>query len=108
MAKKKIAKTKKKEATPFTQWGDPVLANPTKPVPMGHIKSPQFKNTVRKMFKLIKGIGVGLAANQIGLPMRFAVVVIAPNPLRPSLVPVPPTTIVNPKIIAHSEEKQRG
>lgn len=92
----------------FTQWGDPVLGSVTRLVSAPQIRSAKFQGTVRRMFKMIEGIGVGLAANQIGLPMRFAVVVVKPNPLRPSMVPVPPTVIVNPKVIRYSREKKGG
>lgn len=93
---------------PFTQWGDPVLSTPTRPLTAAYVKSSEFRKTIARMFRMIKGIGVGLAANQIGLPMKFAVIMIKPNPSRPSLVPLPETAIVNPKIIRYSREKQSG
>ena len=102
------AKQSKAKQDPFTHWGDPVLFAPTKPLKMAYIKSAEFKENVEKMFRLIKGIGVGLAANQIGLPMKFAVIMIEPNPRRPNLVPLPRTVIVNPVIKEYSKEKQGG
>ena len=103
--------TKKQRTHPvFTQWGDPVLHSPTKRVSPSRIKTPEFRATIRKMFKMIDGIGVGLAANQIGLPQRFAVVNIKPNPKRPYLdaTMMKPIAIVNPHITARSKEMQRG
>lgn len=110
MANKKTT-TKKKSLLNeggFTQWGDPVLSTPTKLVTKDYLNSPQFKRTVNKMFKMIEGIGVGLAANQIGIDKRFAVVVINPTDRRPDIEGIPPTTLVNPKIIRRSINKQRG
>lgn len=95
--------------SPFTQWGDPILGSVTRSVSASFTKSAKFRATVRRMFKMIEGVGgVGLAANQIGLSLRFAVVVVKPNPARPSMVPVPPTVIVNPKVLRYSREKQGG
>lgn len=110
MAHTKIRKAvPNKEKDPrerFTRWGDPVLTTPAIPVDLGDLKTPAFKALTKKMFKRIEGIGVGLAANQIGLPMKFAVLEIEANPKRPEATPLPKTVIVNPVITKTSEEKQ--
>lgn len=98
----------KKDKLAFTLWGDPILHSKTKHVPIAEVKTQEFKATIKKMFKMIEGIGVGLAANQIGIGKRFAIIVIEPNPNRPNLVSVPQTAIVNPKIIRRSRKKQQG
>lgn len=108
MTNKKSTNKKLLNEGGFTQWGDPVLHKSTQKVSPTEIKTPEFKATLRNMFKMIDGIGVGLAANQIGIGKRFAVVVIEPNPNRPNLVPVSPTAIVNPEILRRSKEKERG
>ena len=107
MANKQV-KGKAENNMEYTQWGDPVLSNVTKPLPMVYIRSTEFKKIIARMFSLIEGKGVGLAANQIGMPLRFAIVMIEPNPLRPNLVPLPRTVLVNPKILRYSKEKQAG
>jgi len=95
----------------FTQWGNPVLQLPTKPVPRSEISKPQFKKLVKRMFRDIEGIGVGLAANQIGLPMKLAVIEVKAHRAKKEKKGknvskiVPPTLIVNPKIIFYSKKK---
>ena len=107
MAKKKVQKQSNKELE-FTEWGSEVLSTPTKPLSIEYIKSLAFKDIVKKMFKTIDGIGVGLAANQVGIPLRFAVVVIKPTVNRPNIPAVPPTVLINPKILSYSKELQYG
>lgn len=108
MAKKKTKKSVTAPKKIFTEWGEAVLSEPTKTVPADYIKSPEFKKIVGGMFKTIEGIGVGLAANQIGIPYRFAVVVIKPTVNRPNIPSVPPTVLINPKILDRSKELQYG
>lgn len=104
--KKSQVEAKKKPA--FTHWGEKVLSEPTKLLTPAYMKSVEFKNIVRGMFEAINGIGVGLAANQIGLPYRFAVVVIKPTENRPGIPSVPPTVLINPKILSRSKDLQYG
>lgn len=107
MANKKSKKTAPKK-TLFTQWGEKVLSEPTKSLSAAYMRSDEFKSVVKNMFRVIEGIGVGLAANQIGLPLRFAVVVISPTVNRPNIPSVPPTVLINPKILESSKELQYG
>ena len=106
--KPQVKANNEKEKSQFTKWGDPVLHAPTKKVSSAEIKSPEFQTTLKKMFEMIDGVGVGLAANQIGIGKRFAVVVINPTPNRPNITAVPPTAIINPKILSRSRKMQRG
>ena len=54
--------------------------------------------------RLVKG--VGLAAPQINQPYQFAVIAIKKNKIRPDVMPLSPTVIVNPRITTFS--KKRG
>jgi peptide deformylase len=98
-----MAKTVKKKPSKFTQWGDPVLHSPTKPVPRSRISRPEFRALLSKMFRYIQGVGVGLAANQIGLPLKLAVIEIKLDKPRKDLKPVPKTTVINPVITKYSK-----
>lgn len=104
---KKSKKTKLNKST-FTQWGDPVLHRPAKPVPRNKIGKPAFKKLIKRMFRAIQDVGVGLAANQIGLPMRLAVMEISLNKPKKGLKLVPPTVVINPKITSYSRNKIGG
>jgi len=104
---KKSNKTKPSKSV-FTQWGNPVLHKPAKPVPQSKISKPTFKKLIKRMFQEIQGVGVGLAANQIGLPIKLAVIEIKLNKPKKELKPVPPTVIINPKITSYSRDKIGG
>ncbi len=60
------------------------------------------------MFRLIDGVGVGLAANQIGIDSRLAVIEIPPNSKNKKSKPVPPTVLINPRILKYSKDKVGG
>ena len=101
-------KSKKLNKPTFTQWGDPVLHKPTKLVPQSEVGKPTFKKLVRKMFRTIQGMGVGLAANQIGLSTKLAVIEIKLTKPVKGLKSVPPTVVINPKITSYSRNKIGG
>ncbi|MBI2013878.1 MAG: peptide deformylase [Candidatus Colwellbacteria bacterium] len=105
----KTTKSKTKKPPQFTQWGDPVLSKPTKKVSATELKSPKFRSTLRRMFKWADITGAfGIAANQVGIPKRFAILVIKPKPELPLLPPLEPTVIINPNIVGRSKAKQYG
>lgn len=77
----------------IVKFGHPCLRR--KSVPLTEI-SPELKATVRQMFVLMyEARGIGLAANQIGLPFRFFVV----NPTADPEHPEEELVFVNPEII---------
>jgi peptide deformylase len=49
--------------------------------------------------------GVGLAAPQIGLPIKLAVIKIGKTHTRQDLIALPPIVLINPKIESHSKEE---
>jgi len=88
----------------FTQWGNPILQEPTKLVKKSFIKTPEFQTTIDKMFAIMEGIGWGIAANQLGMPMRFAIIEIRPIEKHPDWSVVPPTVLINPEILEKSKD----
>lgn len=52
--------------------------------------------------------GVGLAAPQIGMPLRIAVMEMHPTPTRPKLQNKGPIAIINPTIIKYSSARVNG
>ncbi len=121
MAEKEEAKSKNQEPAaaakkskpkvpkyPFTRWGAAVLHEPTKPVEMSYLKTGEFRDVTNRMIAKLKDTGWGLAANQIGLPLKMALVWIEPIPKHPEFQPLPPTFLINPTILERSEELQYG
>lgn len=49
--------------------------------------------------------GVGLAAPQVGESLQLAVIEIKKTPIRPEVLPLAPTVIINPEILTVSREK---
>lgn len=62
----------------IVQYGHPVLRWKSKPI---QSINDELRNTVREMFDLMYSAkGIGLAANQVGLPFRFFVVNVTADP----------------------------
>jgi peptide deformylase len=69
------------------------------------IRTPAFQKLIQKMFFTMRRVGgVGLAAPQIGKSIQLAVIEITKTGLRPGVVPLGPTVIVNPVIVRRSKE----
>ena len=85
-----------------TKYGEPILRQKLKPVEFAKI-APQLPQLLKDMEETCVAVhGVGLAANQIGLPLRLAVILL-PGQNEED----PPTryVIINPEIIAKNGEK---
>jgi peptide deformylase len=52
--------------------------------------------------------GAGLAAPQIGVPLRVVIFGVTANPRYPDIEPVPDTVLVNPKLTPLSYEEEEG
>ncbi len=77
----------------IVKYGHPCLRR--KSTPLTEI-SPELKVTVKRMFALMyEARGIGLAANQVGLPFRFFIVNPAADPEQPDEEMV----FINPEII---------
>jgi peptide deformylase len=85
---------------PLTYFGDPILRAKAKPVLLSEIKKPAFQKLIKLMFFTLRGEGgVGLAAPQIGLPLRLTV--IKNGKKGPRMV------LINPKIESHSKGQKQ-
>ncbi len=56
------------------QAGDPVLRRPTRLVPHDEIASDGVQRLIDAMIATVSGVGVGLAATQVGVGLRIAVI----------------------------------
>jgi len=82
---------------PIVVYGDPVLERPAEPVTEFNA---ELKKLVDDMFEsMYAAHGVGLAAPQVGVGLRFAVVDLQPDDTRA------PVVLINPEVIACSEEQ---
>jgi peptide deformylase len=52
--------------------------------------------------------GAGLAAPQIGVPLRVVIFGVTANPRYPGIEPVPDTVLINPKLTPLSSEEEEG
>jgi len=86
----------------ITKYGEPILRRKLKPVKYDDI-APQLPQLLHDMEETCLAVrGVGLAANQIGLPLRLAVILLPGEKEND-----PPTkyVIINPEIISKAGEK---
>ena len=85
---------------PIVRWGDPVLHAPSAPVPQidGGLRA-LVADMVETMYA---APGIGLAAPQIGVPLRVIVVDLSVGERKDSLI-----TLVNPEFVAKEGEQRQ-
>ena len=82
-------------------YPDPILRKPTRPVRPGSPEARAVAEALREAFARIEGLG--LAANQLGLLYRAAIVLLEPESELNSTKP-DPIILLNPRILWRSEE----
>lgn len=84
---------------PIRTIGDPVLRTPTRLITAAELATTQFQEHIDGLIETMRSAnGAGLAANQVGLPYRLAVIEVAENPRYPYKPRIPLTVVVNPVI----------
>jgi peptide deformylase len=79
--------------------GDPVLRQSAADVDVADIATAEIQRLVADLVDTMRRAnGAGLAANQIGVPLRVAVIEVNDNPRYPYKPPIPLTVVVNPVI----------
>jgi peptide deformylase len=80
--------------------GHPVLRERAREVTAEELSSPEIQGLIDDMVETMRHAGgAGLAANQVGVPVRIAVAEVAgTNPRYPYKPPIPLTVVVNPAI----------
>jgi peptide deformylase len=87
---------------PRTEFGDPILTRKAKRVTKTYLGTTEFKELVRDMVRTMRATkGVGLAAPQVGVPLRIAVLEIRETPERKGEKKQGPLTIINPRIVSY-------
>jgi peptide deformylase len=91
---------------PITQIGDPVLRTPADPLSGDRLADPDTQRFIDDLIETKRSAnGAGLAANQVGGTRRIAVVEVEEgNPRYPYKPAYPLTVLVNPRIVAASDE----
>lgn len=96
------------------QMGDPVLRQVARELSKEEIISPEIQQLILLMTQTMRGVGVGLAAPQVGVSLQIAVVEdreeyqrgLSPELLRArERRPLPLHVIINPKITLDSSEE---
>jgi peptide deformylase len=89
----------------IVQVGHPVLRNGTRPLSREEVRGDDIRQLIERMREIMRAApGVGLAAPQIGLPLRIAVIEDPVEAAATERRPVPFHVIVNPSIVLGSEE----
>ena len=86
--------------------GDPVLRERAREVSPEELRSPEIQALIDDMIETMRAAGgAGIAANQVGVPLRIAVAEVdGTNPRYPYKPPIPLTVIVNPELEGIGEE----
>ena len=86
-------------ARPIRRIGDPVLRERAGEIDPADIAGPEVQALVDDLIDTMREAnGAGLAANQIGVPLRVAVMEVGDNPRYPYKPRIPLTVAINPVI----------
>ena len=89
------------------RMGDPRLLRISEPV--RDFGAPELRTLVDDMFETMHAAsGAGLAAPQIGVPLRVVIFGVKRNPRYPDAEEVPETVLVNPVITPIGDEVEEG
>jgi peptide deformylase len=79
--------------------GYPTLRMTAQPIAPERINTPEFQRLLDDMVDTMREyVGVGLAAPQVHLPLRVAVLEVEDHPRYPEMPPVPLTFLINPEV----------
>jgi len=92
---------------PVLRLGDPRLR--CRSAPVEQFDTPELHALVSDLRDTMAACdGAGLAAPQIGVPLRVVIYGITANPRYPEAPPIPETVLVNPLLTPLGEEEQLG
>lgn len=83
----------------LTEFGDPILERKSRKVTRAFRESLEYKKLIADMSRTLRSAkGVGLAAPQVGIPLRLALIEVRPTPERSDAAIIPRMVVINPKI----------
>jgi peptide deformylase len=89
--------------------GHPVLRQRAAPIPPDEIRSADVQRLIDDMVETMREYsGAGLAAPQVHVPRRIAVIEVLGNPRYPDAPSIPLTVLVNPVVTPLTEEMDEG
>ena len=93
---------------PIVEIGNPVLRESTRELSPEELASARIQALIDDMIETMRAAaGAGIAAPQVGEPLRIAVAEVDRNPRYPYKPPVPLTVIVNPVIEPLDDEVEQ-
>jgi peptide deformylase len=96
-----------KSPSPLLTLGHPLLRQVTQPV--DNIYAPQVQRLIDRLLIAVQTAnGVGIAAPQVGWSVQVLVIASRPNLRYPRAPTMPPTVLVNPRLVAASEAAELG
>ncbi len=94
------------KALEISQLGNPQLRLQAEPI--ADVKAPAVQKLIDSLIKTLKqSQGVGIAAPQVGRSQRLLIIASHPNSRYPHAPTMTPTALINPKIIAKSDELEK-
>jgi len=97
---------KRRQQLSVLTLGDPRLRGTAQPIETLDDRLQRLIDNL--MWTAEKTNGVGIAAPQVGEPLRLFIVASYPNLRYPHAPRMEPTAMINPRIIAHSDEQVAG
>jgi peptide deformylase len=92
---------------PVLRMGDPRLWQKSRPV--GEFNTAELNELLQDMRDTMVHLnGAGLAAPQVGVPVRVVIFGVTANPRYPDIEPVPDTVLINPVLTPLSGEEEEG
>jgi peptide deformylase len=89
--------------------GHPVLRQPSLPVPVGEIRSPENQRLIDDLVETMREYnGAGLAAPQVHVLKQICVIEVQGNPRYPEAPAIPLTVLINPVVTPVTEEMEDG
>lgn len=93
----------RRKQLPVLALGDPRLRQAAQPVANFDDRLQQLINNL--LWTAKKANGVGIAAPQVGEPLQLFIVASYPNLRYPHAPRMAPTPMINPRIVAHADER---
>ncbi|HEY8507705.1 MAG TPA: peptide deformylase [Steroidobacteraceae bacterium] len=92
---------------PILRMGDPRLLRRSEP--LSEFNTPELHALLADMRETMQAAGgVGLAAPQIGVPLRVVIFGMQSSPRYPDAEPVPDTVLINPTLTFLGDEMEEG
>lgn len=89
--------------------GDPRLRQRSAAVEQALFGTPELQALITDLRDtMVARDGAGLAAPQIGVPLRVVIYGITANPRYPEVPPIPETVLINPRLTPLGQETQLG